>query len=102
MCAGLQQPPQSLPTGFEAGYSLGAPQLWWATPWVGLGGEHRPKGVGPDEAGIAEATSVDGRVEVGFKGWWLGSKGLERIYRAKATSVFFTARILAASIAHDP
>ena len=38
VCAGLQQPPQSLPTGFEAGCSLGAPQLWWATPWVGLGG----------------------------------------------------------------
>ena len=66
------------------------------------GGEHRPKGVGPDEVGIAEATRVDGRVEVGFKGWWLESKGLERIYRAKATSVFFTAGTLVASIVHDP
>lgn len=40
--AGLRQPPQSLLAGFEAGCSLGAAQLWWATPWVGQGGDHSP------------------------------------------------------------
>lgn len=38
------------------------------------------------------------RLSWGFKGWWLGSKGLERIYRARATSV---PGISMAGIGHD-
>lgn len=53
---------------------VGAAQLWWAAPWVGLGGDHSPQGVGTDDSGIAEPTRADGHVEVGFQGWWLGSE----------------------------
>lgn len=37
-------------------------------PWVGLGGgvtDHSPEGVGTDAVGMAEATRVDGQVELG-------------------------------------
>lgn len=47
---------------------VGAAQLWWAAPWVGLGGNRSPQGVGTDDAGIAEPTRGDGHVEVGFSG----------------------------------
>lgn len=48
----LQQPAQSLLAGSEAVCSPGTSQLWWATPWVGLGDEHRPKGVGQMKLGL--------------------------------------------------
>lgn len=53
---------------------VGAAQLWWAAPWVELGGNRSPQGVGTDDAGIAEPTRGDGHVEVGFHGLWFGSE----------------------------